>query len=171
MTYELDGEQYITVNAGWGGAFALVFGEYVQAESLPNVSRVLTFKLGANKTLPPVEWKPSVTFDPPPQTADATTLRKGFAQYQDNCMGCHGLNAVSGLLIPDLRGSGYLHDAKAWRSVVLGGALAERGMPSLAESLTEDQAEAVRAYVIQQAHRGAALRQQQQNEQKPGSAP
>lgn len=167
MTYELDGEQYITVNAGWGGAYALVFGEYVQAESLPNVSRVLTFKLGANKTLPAVDWRPSVTFNPPQQTADAATLREGFAHYQDNCMACHGLNAVSGLLIPDLRGSGYLHDAKAWRSVVLGGALAERGMPSMAKALTDAEAEAVRAYVIQQAQRGAALRQQQ----KPASAP
>jgi len=49
MTYEVDGEQYVSVAVGWGGAFALVFGEFVQAESLPNVSRVLTFKLGRRR--------------------------------------------------------------------------------------------------------------------------
>ena len=52
MTYEIDGEQYVSVNVGWGGAFALVFGEFVQAESVPNVSRILTFKLGADGELP-----------------------------------------------------------------------------------------------------------------------
>jgi len=54
-TYELDGEQYVSVNVGWGGAYALVFGEYVQAESMPNVSRVLTFKLGADGSLPAID--------------------------------------------------------------------------------------------------------------------
>ena len=57
MTYELDGEQYVSVNVGWGGAFALVFGEFVQAASVPNVARVLTFKLGADGQLPEPPWK------------------------------------------------------------------------------------------------------------------
>jgi PQQ-dependent dehydrogenase (methanol/ethanol family) len=157
MTYEIDGEQYITVNVGWGGAFALVFGEYVQAESMPNVSRVLTFKLGADKTLPAVDWKSTVVFDPPEQGADEATISEGFALYQDTCMGCHGLNAVSGLLIPDLRGSGYLHDARAWNSVVLQGALAARGMPAADQLLSEAQSEAVRAYVVEQAWRAKKL--------------
>jgi mono/diheme cytochrome c family protein len=157
MTYEIDGEQYVTVNAGWGGAFALVFGEYVQAESMPNVSRVLTFKLGADKTLPPVDWKPTVVFNPPKQSADEATISEGFALYQDTCMGCHGLNAVSGLLIPDLRGSGYLHDPRAWNSVVLQGALAARGMPAADQLLTEAQSDAVRAYIIEQAWRAKKL--------------
>lgn len=65
MIYEVDGEQYVSIQAGWGDAFALVFGEFVQAESLPNVSRVLTFKLGAEKQLPAVDWRPTVVFNPP----------------------------------------------------------------------------------------------------------
>lgn len=154
MTYEIDGEQYISVAVGWGGAFALVFGEFVQTDSLPNVSRVLTFKLGAKGALPPVSWKPSVAFNPPEQKADAARIRAGFALYQDTCMGCHGLNAVSGLLIPDLRGSGYLHQSAAWSDVVLGGKLRERGMPALGEVINQEEAEAIRAYVIQQAWRG-----------------
>jgi mono/diheme cytochrome c family protein len=72
-------------------------------------------------------------------------------------MGCHGLNAVSGLLIPDLRGSGYLWDEKAWESVVRGGQLKERGMASFADNISAQQSQAVRAYVIQQAQRGQAL--------------
>ena len=157
IAYEIDGEQYISVNVGWGGAFALVFGEYVQAESLPNVSRVLTFKLGAKATLPAVPWKPTVIFNPPQITASSETIALGFATYQDICMGCHGLNAVSGLLIPDLRGSAYLWDEKAWEAVVRGGQLKDRGMASFAGNISARQSEAVRAYVIQQSHRGQAL--------------
>ncbi|KZX60552.1 alcohol dehydrogenase [Halioglobus sp. HI00S01] len=159
VTYEIDGEQYVSVNVGWGGAFALVFGEFVQPESLPNVSRVLTFKLGAAKELPPVEWKSVVVFNPPERTADEATEREGFGLYQDICMGCHGLNAVSGLLVPDLRGSALLHTADGWDKVVREGLLAERGMASFARHLSKEQSEAIRAYVISQAWRGKELQQ------------
>jgi PQQ-dependent dehydrogenase (methanol/ethanol family) len=157
ISFELDGEQYISVNVGWGGAFALVFGEYVQAESLPNVSRVLTFKLGAKEILPEVDWQRNVVFNPPPRTASAEIEREGFALFQDLCMGCHGLNAVSGLLIPDLRGSAYLHTAEGWNSVVREGALAPAGMADFSSWLNEKESEAIRAYVIQQAWRGKEL--------------
>ena len=157
MSYAIDGEQYISVNVGWGGAFALVFGEYVQAESMPNVSRVLTFKLGATGNLPEIEWKPVVEFNPPEQTASAEGIAEGFVEYQDACLGCHGLNAVSGLLVPDLRTSPLLHDDKSWDSVVLDGARGAQGMPPFGDLLREDESQAIRAYVIQQAWRGLNL--------------
>ncbi len=160
MTFELDGEQYLSVNVGWGGAFALVFGEYIQPESMPNVSRVLTFKLGATGSLPEVDWKPAVAFNPPAQEADAETIAEGHNLYQEVCLGCHGLNAVSGLLIPDLRGSALLHDAAGWDEVLLGGALRARGMASFADELDGPQSAAIRAYVIQQAMRGQRLMEQ-----------
>ncbi len=160
MTYELDGEQYVTVNVGWGGAFALVFGEYIQPESMPNVSRVLTFKLGSKGTLPEVDWKPVVAFNPPEQIASDEVVDEGQSLYQDICNGCHGLNAVSGLLIPDLRGSALLHDQNGWNDVVLGGALRERGMASFAEQVDEKQSAALRAYVISQAIRGKRVQEE-----------
>lgn len=166
VSYEIDGEQYVSVNVGWGGAFALVFGEFVQAESMPNVSRVLTFKLGATGSLPPVDWKPVVTFNPPEQTASEETILTGFRMYQDRCMVCHGLNAVSGLLVPDLRGSGFLHSATGWDSVVRDGVLREKGMASFAEQISEEESQAIRAYVIQQAWRGLNL--QRSSDSDPG---
>jgi len=157
MTYEIDGEQYVSVNVGWGGAFALVFGEYVQANSMPNVSRILTFKLGAKKTLPAVEWKPSVVMNPPAATGTVESLELGHSAYQDVCMGCHGLNGVSGLLVPDLRGSAYLWDQADWDKVVLEGALRDRGMASFRNNITNEQSAAIRDYMIQQAHRAKRL--------------
>ena len=72
-------------------------------------------------------------------------------------MGCHGLNAVSGLLVPDLRGSGMIHSAESWDQVVRGGILAKRGMASFEPYLTREQSEAIRAYVIREAWRGKEL--------------
>ena len=167
ISYEIDGEQYISVNVGWGGAFALVFGEYVQAESLPNVSRVLTFKLGGKATLPPVSWRPSVVFNPPPQTASPETIELGYITYQDVCMGCHGLNTVSGLITPDLRGSAYLWDENGWEAVVRGGQLKDRGMASFADNINAEQAQAIRAYVIQQSHRGQELQKSPEKHTAP----
>ena len=125
---------------------------------MPNVSRVLTFKLGADGQLPAIDWKPVVEFNPPELTAGEETLMAGFVAYQDACMGCHGTNAVSGLLVPDLRASALLHSAEAWDSVVLDGARAALGMPKFGELIDETESQAIRAYVIQQAWRGLNLR-------------
>ncbi len=162
MTYALDGEQYVSVNVGWGGAYALVFGEYVRPASMPNVSRVLTFKLGATGSLPPVDWQRQVTFSPPRPTAPPEMIEQGHHLFQEVCMGCHGLNAVSGMLIPDLRGSALLHDQAAWDAVVRDGALRERGMAAFGDQLSPDETAAIRAYVIQQAWRGLDVEQARQ---------
>ncbi|MGB1141671.1 MAG: c-type cytochrome, partial [Halioglobus sp.] len=159
MTYEVDGEQYVSVNVGWGGAFALVFGEYVQAGSLPNVNRILTFRLGAAERLPDVDWRPTVVFNPPAETFDEATVELGHRTYQDVCMGCHGLNAVSGLTVPDLRGSARLWDSEDWDRVVLEGSLKDRGMASFAGNISARESQAIRAYVIEQARRGQQLQQ------------
>jgi mono/diheme cytochrome c family protein len=76
-------------------------------------------------------------------------------------MGCHGLNAVSGLLIPDLRGSALIHDQAAFDNVVLGGALRDKGMASFASELDAEKSAAIRAYVIQQAIRGQRVQASQ----------
>ena len=50
--------------------------------------------------------------------------------------------------MPDLRRSPVLADKEAWRAVVIDGVLKERGMVSFARSLSVDDAEAVRGYVV-----------------------
>jgi quinohemoprotein ethanol dehydrogenase len=61
------------------------------------------------------------------------------------------------MLVPDLRGSAYLWDQAGWDEVLLGGKLKDRGMASFADNVSEQESQALRAYVIQQAHRGLAL--------------
>ena len=77
-------------------------------------------------------------------------------------MGCHGLNAVSGLLVPDLRGSPYLHDQESWDTVVLEGIRANKGMPSAASVITPEESAAIRDYIISQAWRGLEVQKQAQ---------
>ncbi|MBT4521938.1 MAG: PQQ-binding-like beta-propeller repeat protein, partial [Halieaceae bacterium] len=167
ISYEIDGEQYISINVGWGGAFALVFGEFVQPESLPNVNRILTFKLGADRELSMPQWQSRVKFNPPEQTADASTLTLGYKLYHDICMGCHGLNAVSGLLIPDLRGSPWIQQSEGWNSVVMEGALRKNGMAAFKGLISEQESLAIRAYVIQQSWRALKLQGAETDTPKP----
>ena len=53
MTYAVDGRQYVTIVAGWGGVFPLVAGELAfKSGRIPNRSRVLTFALDGTASLP-----------------------------------------------------------------------------------------------------------------------
>jgi mono/diheme cytochrome c family protein len=84
-------------------------------------------------------------------------IQLGFEQYHFNCRVCHGPLAISSGVLPDLRWSSISASAEAWQAIVRGGALADNGMVSFADVLSPADAEAVRAYVIKQAHDGAAL--------------
>ncbi len=150
VTYTANGEQYIAVMAGWGGAFALVMGEPARAAGVRNVSRVLAFKLGGAATLPPLAPDNRVP-EPPAATADAAAVDRGKKLYHGTCANCHGSGAVGGGVIADLR---YMdagtHDAFA--EILLEGAYEGRGMPSYADRLNAGEAAAIHAYLIARAH-------------------
>ena len=54
-------------------------------------------------------------------------------------------------MFPDLRMSGALQAAEAFKAIVIGGALSKNGMVSFAKALQPDDAEAVRAYLVNRA--------------------
>jgi quinohemoprotein ethanol dehydrogenase len=147
MTYEIDGEQYVTVNAGWGGAFALVAGYFVQPEAATMASRILTFKIGGKKTLPALEVTPREWPEAPEQKASAETVAQGKVLFAQYCQYCHGDSVISGGIVPDLRFSALL-EAEDWQDVVIGGSLIEAGMISFGNMMSADEADTIRAYVI-----------------------
>ena len=49
VTYMVDGQQYVSVMAGWGGAFALSGGEAAAASQVGGVGSLLSFTLGGKK--------------------------------------------------------------------------------------------------------------------------
>ncbi len=152
MSYSIDGEQYIAVVAGWGAVTALVGGEDINGDgSMRNFSRVLAFKLGGAHALPekpPLPERP----EPPENFGDQAMVDAGESLYRRNCVICHGAEAVSGGVLPDLRYTPMLASEEAFRSVMIDGILAERGMISFAEILTAEDAESVRAYLVNRAH-------------------
>ncbi len=154
VSYEIDGEQYVAVMAGWGGAISLVSGA-LTPNSGSNQRRLLVYKLGGNATLP---TPPPVMVqhpEPPAATDDAKTLLQGKLLYQTNCLGCHSDSAQGNGELPDLRWSPMLEPA-AWKSVVVDGALKAKGMIGFEKFLAEADVEAIRAYVISEARKELA---------------
>jgi len=151
-TYEVDGEQYITIATGWGTTFGLAAGYAVTTHDASTVGKVVTFKLGGNGTItaPDLPTKARV-----PQAAafgDPEMVNAGLVHYARNCAFCHGAFAISAGVLPDLRWSAIAGSTDAWSSVVLDGALKSAGMGSFQEFLSPADAEAIRAYVLDQAH-------------------
>ena len=152
-SYEIDGEQYVTITTGWGHAFGLAAGMMFKDAVPPDVGKVITFKLGGEATVPPLDT--SLIVEPEPKTApfgDEEMLQAGLVHYSRNCAVCHGMLGISSGVLPDLRWSAYTASEEAWKGVVMDGNLNDLGMVSFSDVITPEDAEAVRAYVIMQAH-------------------
>jgi quinohemoprotein ethanol dehydrogenase len=159
MTYEWQGEQYVALLAGWGGSFAISPPSMVSRASgaVPNVSRLLVFKLNGEAQLPATPDFSERPLDPPALKASAETVDLGARQYARFCGVCHGDAVLAGTVLPDLRRSGALESRDAWMTIVRDGALTPRGMVSFSPVLSEEEIDAVRHYVIARAHEDKAL--------------
>jgi glucose dehydrogenase/cytochrome c553 len=149
VTYLVDGVQYVTVMAGWGGSDALM-NIPRSGPVKPGYGRILTFALGRNAVLaarpfghtaPPV---PAIALEATPET-----VATGARLYAENCFACHGINAVAGPL-PDLRYTTAEIHAQ-FEAIVRGGARAQLGMPAFADRLTSEDVRAIQAYVLARA--------------------
>ncbi|WP_108789031.1 PQQ-dependent dehydrogenase, methanol/ethanol family [Erythrobacter sp. Alg231-14] len=159
ITYTVNGEQYVAVLAGWGGAYAITVDGSLLAEKAPvrNVSRLLVFKLGATGELPAERELASLPLDPPASRASADTIALGGDKYARYCAVCHAPAAVGSTVLPDLRRSGTLGNKDAWAAVVHDGILKDNGMVGFSESMSRDEIEAIRAYVIHRANEDKAM--------------
>ena len=150
ITYRVDGVQYVAVLAGYGGSMGMARpSDWMQTPPPPGM--LLVFRLGGTASLPP-----RAEFAPPPfavseERFTPAQLAEGEKFYFTYCSICH-----AGPTNPDLPRSAYATDADAWRAVLIDGVLADNGMASFADQLSADQAEAVRAYVLEMAKEGAA---------------
>jgi mono/diheme cytochrome c family protein len=147
ISFELDGVQHIAVVAG------RATGNYYA----PDYSRLLVFRRGANVELPPEREFTPPPLAPPAPTATAEVVARGQTAYDANCVLCHdAVGNAGGLfrrgLFPDLAYSPLLVSREAFASVVIDGARAGNGMASYAGVLSADDADAIRAYVIDRAN-------------------
>ncbi|WP_246219006.1 PQQ-dependent dehydrogenase, methanol/ethanol family [Pseudomonas izuensis] len=148
ISYRFEGEQYVAVMAGWGGVAPLIGGDAANAPGVGNVSRLLVFKLGGKDSLPPLPEKAQVvTRIPKPVEASATDLAAGQQLFGSYCSVCHGVGAVSGGLIPDLRKSDEARRG-LFQQIVLDGVLRPLGMPSFKDTLEPAEVEKIKQYVM-----------------------
>lgn len=153
MSYEIDGVQYVAVLAGWGGVWALAPGTLSYTSGVvPNVSRLLVYRIGGTAQLPERAPTQARTLDPPPSRGTPDQIAVGGRLFGRFCGVCHGDAAVAGTVIPDLRHSGALSNAQTWRAVVIDGVLAQNGMVSWRRVMNGAQADAIRHYVIARAN-------------------
>jgi len=158
VTYSIAGEQYVAVVAGWGGIWALAPGLLSEVGGLVrNVSRILVFKLDATAQLPPESTLTPRPLDPPAVSGTPAQIAAGAQHYARFCGVCHGDAAYGNTLLPDLRRSPLLDNAKAWASVVHEGTLQDKGMVSFAQVLSPAQVDSIRQYVIKRANEDKAL--------------
>ncbi|WP_428684073.1 PQQ-dependent dehydrogenase, methanol/ethanol family [Sphingopyxis sp.] len=148
-TFRVGGVQYIAFQTGKGGAFPLVAGVAGGVtRKLPNLPRLVVLKVGGTVKLPAPPATTTLAWNPPPQFGTPAQIATGKAHFGRYCIVCHGDSAIGNGFTPDLRVSGALSNTDAWKSVILDGALKDRGMVSFARVLTPADVEAIRAYVI-----------------------
>jgi hypothetical protein len=140
ITYTVDGKQYVSVMAGWGGAFVKKHLSY---------GRLLTFAIGGTATLPSKPRPRTVTAMA--NTATPQQIASGAKLFGTYCARCHG----DATLLPDLRRStpAVLNGLDK----ILDGALVERGMPRFAE-FDRPMIAALRGYLLDERRKLVAAR-------------
>ncbi len=159
VTYSIKGEQYVAVLAGWGGSWALSPAGMLAEVSGPvrNISRLLVFKLGGKAQLPPMPSLAKMPLDPPAVRGTPAQIADGGRHYARYCGVCHGDSAYGSTVLPDLRRSGVIADAKNWQMIVHDGALSANGMIGWSKVLNPAQIESIRHYIIKRANEDKAL--------------
>ena len=157
MTYSVNGEQFVAIQAGYGGA-AITVGPIPPSSAAlkyQNTNRIIAFRLGGGAVpLPPPRTEEPFS-KPPPETASQAQIDAGELKFVAECSRCHVLGPSS---TPDLR---KLNDGlhAAFKDIVLKGVLAPSGMERFDDILSEQDDDAIHAYLTNQSR--AAYREQQ----------
>lgn len=145
ITYELDGIQYITIAAGWGGSMGSV-QSFAKTET---TGKVYTFKLGGKEKLPEFPEKlanpklsgVNFTIESQEDVIDGAKL------YHNYCVACHGFpGSGQGGSIPNL-GYSRTEVIQQLEAYVLNRALASKGMPDFSSRLTSKDVEKLKAFI------------------------
>jgi alcohol dehydrogenase (cytochrome c)/quinohemoprotein ethanol dehydrogenase len=120
--------------------------------ALPNVSRLLVYKLGGAVQLPAAPAVTQLPIDPPANEAAGEVISRGAARYDTFCGSCHGAGVIGIGLLPDLRRTPMLQSEEAWMKVVFGGDLKQHGMAGFDRVMSSEDARAIRQFVILRAN-------------------
>ena len=151
ITYEVDGEQYLAILAGDGGAGNSVgdnFGadKEIAAVLYGNNGRLLSFKINGKSKLPVLERKNTSIPEQPFLNASTEDILMGEKLYSNYCGACHGAG-VRGKSIVDLR---YLTKEKheMFNEIVLEGLLEQNGMANFSSLINKKETDQIHSYII-----------------------
>jgi len=159
ISFSINDRQYISVLVGWGGSGAgagtlneTKLGWAYKAQT----RRLLTFSLEGKAQLPqapaPAPAKPIME---PSFKTEAALVRQGSMEYI-RCVACHGIDAISTGMAPDLRASSIVLSGEAFTDIVRNGSRLKFGMPKYSQ-LTDEQLLAIRHYIREQAQQSSKL--------------
>ncbi len=148
MTYSVNGEQFVAIQAGYGGA-AITVGPIPPSSAAlkyQNINRIIAFKLGGGAVPAPAPRVEEPFEKPPIETATKAEIDAGEIKFVEECSRCHVLGPSS---TPDLRKlNAGLH--AAFKDIVLKGVLAPAGMERFDDILSEKDVDHIHAYLINQ---------------------
>ncbi len=147
MTYELDGEQYVAVAQGSGGTVMITVGDELMKKKT-NQNKLLVFKKGRFNQTVSLASNELATIKALGHkvNSDPAVIKQGESLYHNNCASCHGINALSNYVVPDLR---YMSEQthSDFASIVIGGTRTHKGMIGFYETLGLDDVDAIHAYL------------------------
>ena len=141
-TYEVDGQQYVSVAVGWGG----VYGIAARATERKGPGTVYTFAIGG-KAPPPgfVEYKMNALLQGVPY--DKAQYEAGTALYVSNCAFCHGVPGVDrGGNVPNL-GFSSSETIGALDKWLFNGPATKNGMPDFTGKLQPADVPKLQAFI------------------------
>ncbi len=146
-SYSVDGTQYVLIPIGMAGGLQYVYPDMHAANRKQGPVRLMAFSLSGKAEVSSAVAEYPLLPDQPALEASDQMIALGGELYDGYCSYCHGPDGVArfGGSVPDLRYAN--NDTHAtWHGIVIGGARAANGMPSMEISI--EQSEAIRSYVL-----------------------
>ncbi len=143
-TWSVDGRQYVSVLVGWGGASGLYAPNTTHQYLAPG--RLFTFVLDGKARLDPVRGIPHNPLTAIAFTATPAQVQRGETLFSRRCSMCHGVAAVSGGPIVDLRYA-LPGTYDSIDRIVRQGAYVQLGMPKF-DFLSEADVAAIKSYLL-----------------------
>ena len=149
-TYSIDGEQYVALMAGQGGAPVPYYPPDAAMWQYKNYGRVLAFKLDGSEVPLPDKAEQLEALPPPTIQIDQSLADAGGPLYWEYCAACHGsFGEYHASQHPDLsmmnKGTHEL-----FSQIVLEGLYSNNGMASFANSLSKEEVKSIHHFLIMQ---------------------
>jgi quinohemoprotein ethanol dehydrogenase len=150
ITYRVNGTQFIAIMAGYGGG-AVITGAPLDPASAAfkygNQGRIIALKIGGPAPPLPVPQSDAPLPEPPPRLTSKAEVADGEVLYNRYCARCHVFGRG---ILPDLRRMDPATHG-IFNAIVLEGAYGPKGMGRFDDVLKPADAEAIHAYLIDQA--------------------